>query len=138
MYDIKIQKIMLNKTATWNDMKLQRSKMVFNATYAENIIDQAKHFVLVVVCYKALPRRSRSRQNNESTVASSCTSLEFTSYHSKGSMSWEIGRITKTQKSRRLLQKHNFGTIVERFLEDEKVSRAHARSWFHAVRHGRN
>ena len=51
---------------------------MFNAKDASNIKDQATHFALAEACYKALPRRSRSRQSNESTVDSSCTSMEFT------------------------------------------------------------
>ena len=35
--------------------------------------DQAKHFAVVVVCYKASPKRSRSRQSKESAVDSSNT-----------------------------------------------------------------
>ena len=34
LYHIKIQKLMLNRTATWNDMKSQRSRVVCNAKYA--------------------------------------------------------------------------------------------------------
>ena len=62
------QRFMLNKTATWNDMKFQRSKVVFNAQYGPKMTDQTRHVVLVVACCEALPRRSRSRQSNESAV----------------------------------------------------------------------
>ena len=75
---LEIQNLMLNRAATWNDMKFQRSKIVLNAQYAFNTKDQAKHVVLVEACYMALPRRSRSRHRNEPTVDSSCTSLAFT------------------------------------------------------------
>ena len=34
LYHIKMQKFILNKTATWSDMKSQRSRIVFNAKYA--------------------------------------------------------------------------------------------------------
>ena len=54
LYHIQIQKkLMLNKTVIWNDMEFQRSKIVFNAKYASNIKDQARHFVLMVECYRA-------------------------------------------------------------------------------------
>ena len=43
----------------------------------KNTKDQPKHVVLVVVCYKALPSRSRNKQSNEA-VDSSCTLLAFT------------------------------------------------------------
>ena len=39
LYHIESQKLMLRKTATWNDMKYQRSKIVFNAQYATTISD---------------------------------------------------------------------------------------------------
>ena len=39
--------------------------------------DQANMFAAVVVCYRALPKRSRSKQSNESAVDSSCTSVAF-------------------------------------------------------------
>ena len=57
------------------------TEIVFDATCASNIKDQAKQFVLVEACYKALPRVSKSRQSNESTVDSSCTSLTFAIQH---------------------------------------------------------
>ena len=47
---IKIQRFMLNKTATWNDMKFQGSTIVCDATNAQDTKDQAKHFAVVVVC----------------------------------------------------------------------------------------
>ena len=75
------QKLMVIKTASVNDMKCQRSLIVFNAKYALHTTDQANHFVLLVVCYKAFLRRTRSRQSNESTVGSSCRSLDFTIKH---------------------------------------------------------
>ena len=75
---IMFQKFMLYKTVTWNDIKFQRSKIVFDAKYGSNIKDQVRHFALVEACYKALPRRARSRQSNEPTVDSPCTYLEFT------------------------------------------------------------
>ena len=50
---IKILRFMLNKTATWNDMKFQRSKIVCNAKKDQDIRDQAKPFAAVVVRYKA-------------------------------------------------------------------------------------
>ena len=59
------------------DSEIQRSKIVFNAQYDFNIKDQAKHFVRVEACYKAFPRRSSSRQSNDSAVDSSCTSMAF-------------------------------------------------------------
>ena len=49
--------IMLCNTVTWDDMKFERSKIVFNARDASNIKHLAKYFVLVVACCKALPRR---------------------------------------------------------------------------------
>ena len=61
---IKIQRFMLNKMATWNDMKFQRSTIVCNAKNASDTRDQAKPFAFVVVCYMALLKRLRSRQSN--------------------------------------------------------------------------
>ena len=65
---------MLNKTATWNDMKFLRSKSVLTATYASmNAQHQANHVVLVAVCFKALPtERSRIRESNESAGVCVC------------------------------------------------------------------
>ena len=74
---IMIRRFMLNRTATWNDMKFQRSKIVCNAKGAQDTLDQAKHFAAVVACYKASPTRSRSRQRNESTNNTPCTYLAF-------------------------------------------------------------
>ena len=75
LHHIEIQKLMLNRTATWNDMKFQRSRIVFNANHALNIKDQAEPFAAVVASYRASPKRSRSKQSNESAVITSCTSL---------------------------------------------------------------
>ena len=72
---------MLYRTVTWNDMKFRKSKFVLDATSASHSKDQARHFELVDAIPKALPRRSRGRHSNDSTVDSSCTSLEFTSWH---------------------------------------------------------
>ena len=44
---IEIQKSMPNKTVTWNDLKLQRSKIVFSATHASSIKDQARHVLFL-------------------------------------------------------------------------------------------
>ena len=44
---------------------------------AYNARDQAKHFAAVVVCCRALPKRSRSRQSNKSAVDTSCTSMAY-------------------------------------------------------------
>ena len=71
---------MLYTTVTWNDIFFKgRRSCSMNAQHASNIKDQTRHFVLVEACYKALPSSTRSRQGNESTVDSSCTSLEITS-----------------------------------------------------------
>ena len=64
---------MLNKTASWNDMKSQRSRIVCNA---EDTRDPAKHFAAVVVCCGASPTRSRSKQSNESAVVEDYTKKE--------------------------------------------------------------
>ena len=65
LYHTKIQKFMQNNTATWNDMKSQRSKIVFNAKYAQDTKDQAKHVVLVVVCFKASVGQESGRATNQ-------------------------------------------------------------------------
>ena len=41
----------------------------------------AKHVAAVVVCCRISPKRSRSRQSNESAVDTSCASLAFTILH---------------------------------------------------------
>ena len=61
LYHIEMQKFLLKKTATCNDMKFQRSRIVCNALDTR---DQAKHVVAVVVCCRASPKRSRNRQSN--------------------------------------------------------------------------
>ena len=78
---IVFQRFMQNKTAIWNDMKFQRSRIVCNAKDAKDTRDQAKHIAAVVVCCRASPNRSRSRQSNESAVDSSRTSLSRMIYH---------------------------------------------------------
>ena len=56
-------------------------EVVFIAMHASNIEDQARHVVLVEAFCEALPQKSRSKQSNDSTVDSTCTSLEFTNKH---------------------------------------------------------
>ena len=63
--------------------------------------------VFVEACYKALPRWSSSRQSNESTVDSPCTSLELTIWNLKktraGRRCGNSADLQKTQESKRLL-----------------------------------
>ena len=54
-----IQNFMLYKTAIWNDMRFQRSRIVCNA---KDTRDQAKHLVFVVVCCRASPKRPKKKQ----------------------------------------------------------------------------
>ena len=49
LYHIEIQILMVFKTVTWNDMKVQRSRIGFNAKNASNTKDTARHFVFVEV-----------------------------------------------------------------------------------------
>ena len=65
--------------------------------------DQAKHFVVVVVCYRALPKRSRSRQTNQQSIqhVRDIPNLALKK-NQKRPTPWKIGRIAKTQKSMRL------------------------------------
>ena len=72
------------------------------------------------VWYRALPRRSRSRQSNESAVGSSCASLEFTSAlktYPKGVDAVENLQNRKNSKRAKVYldsaQKLNCGTIAE-------------------------
>ena len=69
---IRIRRCMLNRTATWNDMKFQKSSIVCNAKNAQDTRDQTR---------KALPKRPRSKQSNASAVDTSCTSLSFMMQH---------------------------------------------------------
>ena len=124
--------------------EVQRSKIVFNAKYASNVKDQAKHFVLVAACDKALPRRSRSMQSKR-------TSSGFIMYvpciHD---LAWKntqrcqrygkSAESQKTQKSKRLLRsceeaqvRNDRGALPR----GRAISNAHARTRIHAVRHGR-
>ena len=122
LYHVESQKIMLCKTVTWNDMKFQRSQIVFNDKSASYIKDQARHVVLVVACYKAQPRGSKSRQSNESTVDSSCTSLESTKLALKNTPQRKLWKPC-SKKARDYLdsaKKHNYGRIVARDIEDEE------------------
>ena len=71
---------------------------------AYNARDQAKHFAAVVVCCRALPKSSRSRQRSESAVDTSCTSMAYMilqEENPKGLTLWTFSRIAKTQKNKR-------------------------------------
>ena len=61
-FSIEIQKFLLQQTATWNDMKVLRSKIVFNAKFSSNVKDQAKHFVTRL---KNNPRKAQQKKDPE-------------------------------------------------------------------------
>ena len=145
LYHTEIQKFMLwtkgQQGTTWS---CQRSKIVFSPKYASKIHRPGETFRICEACYKAIPRRSRSRQSNESTVESSCASFE---HHmlafdecSKGSTWWKICRITKNQKSKRLIEFREDALLRKdrgALHRGRAESKAHARTTIHAVRHGR-
>ena len=103
---------------------------MLNPTLASNIKDQARHFVLVEAFYKALPQKSRNKQGNESTIGSSCASLECTNEHGrifKGGRPYGNSATSRTLKKARdyLGSARNlyYGTIAERYLEAKKCQR---------------
>ena len=121
------------QTATWNDVKFQRSRIVCDTKDAQDTRDQAKHFAAVVVCCKTSPKSSRSKQSNESTVDPSRTSLAFMTKHWKNTQ--KARRYGKSEESHKLkrakdyldsARKHHCGTIVERDHNDEQYPKAHA------------
>ena len=88
---------------------------------------QAKHSAAVVVCYKALPKISTSRQSNESLGGSSCTvpgshdlALKKTRRGRRYGNSAEPRTLERVRDFLDSAQKHNCGTIVERYLENEQ------------------
>ena len=81
-----------------------------------------KHVVLVVVCYKSITERSRSRQRNEPAVDSSCASFAFTIYHENKTKVVDVmdsrqnhKKLKRVQDYLDSVQKHDCGTIVERY-----------------------
>ena len=118
---------------------------MFNAKYSSRIKDQARRVYL----WKHATRHYRNGQ-----VAGRATNQQ--SIHHVRPWNWQFGiwrkleRVDvvetlqihkKLKKARDYLgsaQKHNCGTIVERYLEDEQYQvRTHARRRIHAIRNGR-
>ena len=92
--------------------------------------DQAKHFVLVVVCYKALPRMSKKQA--EQRISSRFImyvlgihdlSFKNTQRSRRSGKSAESQKLKKTRDSLDSAQKHKCGTTVERYFEDEQYQR---------------
>ena len=131
---------MLNKTVTSNDVKFQRSRIVRNAKNVYDARIHAKRVAAVVVCCRASPPRSRSRQSNESAVDSSCTSLTVEKY-TIGSTLWKIWRIAKSQKSNRWARFREEAPLRSSrgapTSTTSNVKKAHARTRIRADRHGR-
>ena len=105
--------------------------------------DQTEHVRLLIVCYKALPRMSRSRQSNESAVDSSCTSLSIHDIYSFEKKTKEAGAMRSRQNHKNpkepesdldSAQKHNYGTIVERYFETVQCRMRMHEPRIHAVR----
>ena len=122
LYQIEIQKLMLHKIVTWNDMKFfQRSTIVFNAKYASNFKNQARRVVLVVANQKASPMKSRSNHhvrhwNSQVSIEEYSTSLRY----------------GNTAESNETPKRNDRGTLLRR----RAVPHAHARTRIHAIRHG--
>ena len=123
---MKIQWFMQNKTATWHDMKFQRSRIVFNAHKANDNKVQAKHFAVVAVCSQYCRRgQEAGKATNQQSIhhLRPWHSRVRTEEHPQRSTLWKICRITELKKARDHLgsaKKQNHGTIVERYLEDKQ------------------
>ena len=100
-------------------IEVLRSSTVCNAEHDSDTRHQAKHIAAVVVCGRASPTRSESRQSNESAFDSSCMSLEFHDLALKKTL--RCRRYGKSEESQKLkgakdfmdsLHKHSYGTIV--------------------------
>ena len=136
------QKNMLCITVTWNDLKFLRSQVVFDARYASDITDEAKLLYCWKHCNNAVQQKSRCRQNNGSTVDSSCTSLEFTIQHERVFKGMDVMQTLQTQKLKKTTdylvsgRKLIYGTIVECCLEDERYQMRMHGTRTHAIGHG--
>ena len=101
---------------------------MFHAKSASNIKDMARHVVLFGSIPQFILQKPRSRQSNESTVGSSCTSLEFTiclvlmkiQRCRRCGNSAESQQLERAREHLNSARKHHGETIVERHLEDEQ------------------
>ena len=88
----------------------------------------ARHVVLLEAFHKSFPQKPRSSQSNESTVSSSCTSLEFTiclvlmkiQRCRRCGNSAESQQLERAREHLNSAHKHHGESIVERHLEDEQ------------------